>query len=45
MSTLAEIHDNPSEDEVLECLLNMPLVKQCFGTEVNKLIDIEGIQI
>lgn len=45
MFTLAGIQDNSSEDEVLECLLNMPLVKVCFDTEANKLIDIDAFEV
>lgn len=45
MFALAEIHNNPSENEVLECLLNMPLVTPCFDTEANKLIDIDAFEV
>lgn len=42
---MCDIHDTASEDEVLENLLDLELVKISYDSQLNNLIDIEKIII
>lgn len=42
---MCHIHDTASEDEVLENLLDLELVKISYDSQLNNLIDIEKIII
>ena len=42
---MCDIHDTASEDEVLENLLDLELVKISYDSQLNNLTDIEKIII